>query len=89
MRKTTARFVEWLLQLLLPASGRHRVAEIRPGFRCVDAPALRLARAPLAHAWAPHGADAPDTGLFRPYVVAHERERRRGAVGHGVKAVAL
>lgn len=87
MRKTTARFVEWLLRLLLPASGRHRVAGIRPGFRCVDAPTLRLARVPLAHAWAPHGADVPGTGLVRPYVVAHERQC--GTAAHGVKAVAL
>lgn len=81
MRKSTARFVEWLLRLLLPASGRHRVAGIRPGIRCVDTATVRLARVPLAHAWVPHGGDVPGTGLVRPYVVAHEWERQRGPLG--------
>lgn len=86
MRKTTARFVEWLLRLLLPAPGRHRAVGIRPDVRHPDAPMVRLARDPLAHAWVPDGPDVAGTGLVRPYVVAHERQR--GAVGCGVKAVA-
>jgi hypothetical protein len=88
MRKTTARFVEWLLRLLLPAPGRHRAVGIRPGVRRRDTPTVRLARVPLAHVWVPHGPDVPGTGLVRLYVVAHERQRQRGAVGCGVKAVA-
>lgn len=87
MTKTIARFVEWLLELVLPAPGRHRAAEIRRHIRCTDAPTVRLAGVPLAHAWLPHGADVPGTGLVRPYVVAHE-QRRREAVGLGVKAAA-
>lgn len=88
MRKTIARFVEWLLELLLPAPGRHRAVGIRPGVRCADTPTVRLAGVPLAHVWLPHGGDVPGTGLVRSHVVAHERERQRGAVGYGVKAVA-
>ncbi len=85
MLKSTARSVEWLLRMLLPPSGRHRVADIRPS---TDTPTVRLARAPLAYAWMPQGEDVPGTGLVRPYVIAHEREQHRGAVGRGVKAVA-
>lgn len=88
MRENTARFVEWLLRLLLPAPGRHRAAGIRPHVRRPDMPTVRLARVPLAYTWVPDGPDVPGTGLVRPYVVAHERQRRRGAVGCGVKAVA-
>lgn len=88
MRKSTARFAEWLLRLLLPASGRHRAAEIRPGVPCADTPTVRLMCAPLAHTWVPHGGDVPGTGLVRSHVIAHEREQHRGAVGRGVTAVA-
>lgn len=88
MRKTTARFVEWLLELLLPAPGRHRAVGIRPDVRRPDTPTARLARVPLAHVWLPDGPDVSETGLVRPYVLAHERQRRSGAIGHRAKAVA-
>ncbi len=84
MQERIARLVEWLLRLVLPAPGRHRAVAPLPTMRCMDAPTVRLACVPVAHVWLPQSRDVVDTGLVRPYVVAHER--RCGT--HSVQAVA-
>lgn len=74
MLNNTARIVGWLLRLVLPSPGRHRVADARLEERGLDTPTLSLPRVP-------HGRVRPslrgeDIGLVRPYVVAHERQRQ-------------
>lgn len=40
MRKATARFVEWLLRLLVPVLGRHQDADVGQGVQCVGTPTV-------------------------------------------------
>ncbi|MBO8195827.1 hypothetical protein ITI46_29880 [Streptomyces oryzae] len=86
MANLIPQFVRWLLQLLLPAPGRHRSAEIQP---CADTPMVRPSPALLARAWVSRGVEVPKFDLVRPYVVAHERERQREAIGGSLEAVVM
>ncbi|AEM80141.1 hypothetical protein [Streptomyces violaceusniger] len=68
-----ARIFELLLRLLLPAPGRHRSAETVP-VPTVDVSMARLPRVSVLR--------GEDSGLVRPYLLAHERrqqERRQRA----------
>jgi hypothetical protein len=72
MSQGIARFVESLLRLLLPASGRRRSPESSPARQ--DTVTVRPPRVPALR--------GEDIGLVRPYLVAHERrqeERRQRA----------
>jgi hypothetical protein len=90
VRETTARIVELLLRRLLPPPGRHRSAGTPVAVRCVHAPTVRPPRATPASTRPVRGAPGENTGLVRPYVLAHEREvdRRYGRV-RSVSAPAL
>ncbi len=65
MSQGIARFVESLLRLLLPASGRHRSSE--PPRAMHDAVPVRPPSVPALR--------GEDIGLVRPYLVAHERRQ--------------
>ncbi|MCE3034173.1 MULTISPECIES: hypothetical protein [Actinomycetes] len=72
MGQGIARFVESLLRLLLPASGRRRSSG--PSFTQQDAVVVGPPFVPVLR--------GEDTALVRPYLVAHERrqeERRQRA----------
>lgn len=72
MRKSTAHIVEYLLQLLLPAPGRHRVATPRPIAECQDELTMRIPRVPALDQARLNGAEIR---IVRPYVLAHEQAR--------------
>lgn len=68
-----AHIFEPLLRLLRPAPGRHRAPDSRPALLIVEASAECPPHVPAAPVL--HG---EDTGLVRPYLLAHEqREQRR------------
>ncbi|CAL2056571.1 MULTISPECIES: hypothetical protein [Streptomyces] len=74
MGQGIARFIESLLRLLLPASGRRR--SCGPSLARQDTVAVGLPLVPVLR--------GEDIGLVRPYLVAHERrqeERRQRARG--------
>lgn len=72
-----ARLLEALLHLVLPATGRHRLAA-RYGYDPPHPPV----EGPAPHRFGARPLRGEDNALVRPYLVAHERrehERRRQA----------
>ncbi|MFE7898273.1 hypothetical protein ACFU3E_12295 [Streptomyces sp. NPDC057424] len=72
-----ARLLEALLHLVLPATGRHRLAA-RHGYNPPRAPV----EGPAPHRFGARPLRGEDNALVRPYLVTHERrerERRRRA----------
>lgn len=67
------RLFEALLGLLLPATGRHRPADVPPPPAVrADVPPVTWARVPARHSEVLRG---EDSALVRPYLVAYERQR--------------
>ena len=73
MDQTIARAADWLLQRLLPASGRRRAGVCPTAKGGADDATLCLARLPGASEGALLRGE--DVALVRPYLVAHERRR--------------
>ncbi|MFI2184830.1 hypothetical protein [Streptomyces sioyaensis] len=79
MAKTIARIFESLLQLLLPARGRHRPSGSLPTVRSEGFPTLTLARVPVQSERLLRG---EDSALIRPYALTpEERQKRRAECG--------
>ncbi|NUK22821.1 hypothetical protein [Streptomyces lunaelactis] len=73
MDQTIARAAGWLLQRLLPASGRRRAAICPANEGRADDATYRLVHVPGATERAYLCGE--DVALVRPYLVAHERRR--------------
>lgn len=67
-----AHIFEPLLRLLRPAPGRHRAPDSRPALPVVEASTECPPRVPAAPVL--HG---EDTGLVRPYLLAHEQQEQQ------------
>lgn len=79
MRNHIGRFFELLLNLLLPAAGRHRTAGTSPvaGWADNATMPLRVPRVPDPYIWGPIRGE--DVQLVRPYLAAHEQQVQRRA----------